>query len=167
MATDTPFLATERMLPYYCFKYGRDGFEFWGLSWWTYDPWKLGWHSFIRQSDDGKTPLLDPLSRRRRLPRLPRPRRRRGRPGQHHPTRTGPRRAGRFRSHDPARPSLARNAKAAGPSAAAAERALALARELVTIPNAGGLRSTEILPDPDRIPPIRRAVNAALTELMR
>ena len=53
-ATDTPYLATERMLPYYCQRYGVKGFEFWGLSWWTYDPWKLGWHGFIRQSDDGK-----------------------------------------------------------------------------------------------------------------
>ena len=49
----------------------------------------------------------------------------------------------------------------------AAERALAQARELVTIPNAGGLRSSEILPEPDRLPAIRRAVNAALVDLMR
>ena len=54
MATDTPFLATERLLPYYCFKYGVRGFEFWGLAWWTYNPWQVGWHQFIRQSDEGK-----------------------------------------------------------------------------------------------------------------
>jgi hypothetical protein len=47
----------------------------------------------------------------------------------------------------------------------AAERALALARELVTIPNAGGLRSTEILPNPERVPAVRKAVNAALVRL--
>jgi hypothetical protein len=35
----------------------------------------------------------------------------------------------------------------------------------VSIPNAGGLRSTEILPDPDRIPAIRKAVNAAILGL--
>ncbi len=42
-----------------------------------------------------------------------------------------------------------------------------MARDLVVIPNAGGLRSTEILPEPDRIPAIRKAVNAALVELLR
>ncbi|MCB1127930.1 MAG: hypothetical protein KDM81_15655, partial [Verrucomicrobiae bacterium] len=54
MATDTPFLATERLLPYFCFKYGAGGFEFWGLAWWTYNPWEVGWHRFIRQSNEGK-----------------------------------------------------------------------------------------------------------------
>ena len=54
MATDTPFLATERLLAYYCYKYGIRGFEFWGLAWWTYNPWEVGWHQFIRQSDEGK-----------------------------------------------------------------------------------------------------------------
>jgi hypothetical protein len=60
---------------------------------------------------------------------------------------------------------LAAKAKHAGRSAPAAERALALAKDLVTIPNAGGLRSTEILPNPDRIPAVRKAVNAALVQL--
>lgn len=32
MATDTPLLATERLLPYYCFKHGAAGFEFWGVA---------------------------------------------------------------------------------------------------------------------------------------
>ena len=57
-------------------------------------------------------------------------------------------------------------ARKAGRSVAAAQRALALAGELVTIPNAGGLRSTEILPDPERLPTVRRAVNAALVQLL-
>ena len=61
----------------------------------------------------------------------------------------------------------AEKARKAGRSVAAAERALALAEELVTIPNAGGLRSTEILPDPERLPAARRAVNAALVQLLR
>ena len=46
------------------------------------------------------------------------------------------------------------------------DQRMALARDLVVIPNAGGLRSTEILPHPDRVPQIRKAVNAALTELL-
>jgi hypothetical protein len=57
------------------------------------------------------------------------------------------------------------SAKQTGQSIATAERALQMAKDLVTIPNAGGLRSTEILPDPDRLPAIRKAVNAALSEL--
>lgn len=50
MCTDTPLLATERMLPHYAFKYDADAYEFWGVSWYTHNPWKFGWHSYIRQS---------------------------------------------------------------------------------------------------------------------
>jgi hypothetical protein len=57
-------------------------------------------------------------------------------------------------------------ARKAGRSVPAARRALALAGELVTIPNAGSLRSTEILPDPERLPAAHRAVNAALVQLL-
>jgi hypothetical protein len=57
-------------------------------------------------------------------------------------------------------------ARKAGRSVPAAKRALALAGELVTIPNARGLRSTEILPDPERLPAARRAGNAALVQLL-
>jgi hypothetical protein len=62
---------------------------------------------------------------------------------------------------------LVEKAKATGKPCAAGEKALGMARDLVTIPNAGGLRSTEILPDPDRIPAIRKAVNAAIVKLMK
>ena len=51
MCTDTPFCATERLLPYWCMKYGADAYEFWGASWFTYDPYRYGWHSYIFQSD--------------------------------------------------------------------------------------------------------------------
>jgi hypothetical protein len=50
MCTDTPLLATERMLPHYAFKFGADAYEFWGVSWYTHNPWQFGWHSYIRQS---------------------------------------------------------------------------------------------------------------------
>jgi len=50
MCTDTPFCAVERLLPHYCFKYGASAYEFWGVSWLTYDPWRFGWHSYIHQS---------------------------------------------------------------------------------------------------------------------
>lgn len=61
----------------------------------------------------------------------------------------------------------AAKAKQVGRAVASAERALAAARDLVTILNAGSLRSTQILPDLERIPAIRKAVNAALVELVQ
>ncbi|MCK4373859.1 MAG: carbohydrate binding domain-containing protein, partial [Candidatus Brocadiae bacterium] len=51
MCTDTPYSAIERLLPHYCFQYGVEAYEFWGISWLTYDPYEFGWHSYIRQSD--------------------------------------------------------------------------------------------------------------------
>lgn len=51
MCTDTPFCATERLLPYWAVKYSADGYEFWGGSWFTIDPYRYGWHSYIHQSD--------------------------------------------------------------------------------------------------------------------
>jgi len=52
MCLDTPFCAIERLLPYYCFRFGVEGYEFWGVSWFTYDPHKFGWHAFIHQTDE-------------------------------------------------------------------------------------------------------------------
>jgi hypothetical protein len=48
---DTPFPATERLMPWFCFKYGVEAFEFWGSTWWTFNPWKYGWHAFIREGE--------------------------------------------------------------------------------------------------------------------
>ena len=165
MATDTPFLATERMLPYYCFKYGATGFEFWGLAWWTYDPWKTGWHQFIRQSDEGKKYYWVRYPNGDGFLAYP------GQPvGVTGPVSTIRLEQVREGLEDyealAMLADLANRAKQAGKPAPAAERALALARDLVTIPNAGGLRSTEILPNPNRVPEIRKAVNAALVTLL-
>ena len=164
MATDTPLLATERLLPYYCLKYGVSGFEFWGLSWWTYDPWRFGWHTFINQSDDGKRHYWV------RYPNgdgfLTYPGAAVGVEGPVSTIRLEQVREG-LEDYEAMTmlAELAAKAKEQGRSTAAAERALAMARDLVTIPNAGGLRSTEILPDPGRIPAIRKAVNAAIVQL--
>ena len=49
---DTPYCAVERLLPHYCFKYRADAYEFWGVSWHTYDPYRWGWHSYIHQSSE-------------------------------------------------------------------------------------------------------------------
>ena len=166
MATDTPYLATERMLPYYCFKYGAKGFEFWGLAWWTYDPWQTGWHQFIRQSDEGKKYYWVRYPDGDGFLAYP------GQPiGVEGPVSTIRLEQVREGLEDYEALMLlveqVAKAKAAGRPVAAAERALALARDLVTIPNAGGLRSTEILPEPQRLTEARQAVNAALVELGR
>jgi hypothetical protein len=166
MATDTPYLATERMLPYYCFKYGGTGFEFWGLAWWTRDPWQYGWHTFIRQSDEGKNYYWVRYPNGDGYLAYP------GQPvGVEGPVSTIRLEQVREGLEDYEAVSLlaglVEKAKAAGRPAVSGERALALAKDLVTIPNAGGLRSTEILPDPDQIPVVRKAVNAAIGELMR
>lgn len=165
MATDTPYLATERLLPYYCFKYGLRGFEFWGLAWWTYNPWQTGWHQFIRQSDEGKKyywvryPDGDGF--------LAYPGKSVGIEGPASTIRLEQIRQG-LQDYQALLllADLAAKSKQAGHPAAVAERALAMAQDLVVIPNAGGLRSTEILPDPARIPAVRKAVNAALVELI-
>lgn len=57
MSLDTPLCAIERLLPHYCCKYGATAYEFWGMNWLTYDPWKYGWHAYIRQAD---SPTQDP-----------------------------------------------------------------------------------------------------------
>ena len=165
MATDTPVLATERLLPYYCFKYGVRGFEFWGLAWWTYNPWQVGWHQFIRQSDEGKKyywiryPDGDGF--------LTYPGKAVGVDGPASTIRLEQIRQG-LQDYEALvlLSDLASKAKQTGADTSAAERALSLARDLVTIPNAGGLRSTELLPDPERVSITRRAVNAALVRLI-
>ncbi len=52
MCTDTPYCGVERLLPYYCFKYGADAYEFWGVDWLTYNPYDFGWHRYIHQSGE-------------------------------------------------------------------------------------------------------------------
>ncbi len=51
MCLDTPYSAVERLLPYWCVRYGADAYEFWGASWFTYNPFDYGSHSYIPQSD--------------------------------------------------------------------------------------------------------------------
>jgi hypothetical protein len=166
MATDTPLLATERMLPYYCYKYGVKGYEFWGFAWWTYDPWKTGWHQYIRQSDEGKKyywiryPNGDGF--------LAYPGKAVGVDGPVSTIRLEQVRQG-LEDYEALLllEQLVAKAKKENRPIPSGEAALNLAKGLVTIPNAGGLRSTEILPEPNLIPTIRKTVNAAIVELSR
>ncbi|MBQ6620587.1 MAG: carbohydrate binding domain-containing protein [Thermoguttaceae bacterium] len=51
MCLDTPYSAIERMLPWWCWRWGADAYEFWGATWYTYNPFDFGWHRYIFQSD--------------------------------------------------------------------------------------------------------------------
>jgi hypothetical protein len=154
MCIDTPYLAIERLLPYLCFAYGVSGYEFWGVSWWTYDPWEYGWHSYIRQSDEGerfywirypngdgylvypgdKFGLVEPLPSIRLMQ-----------------VREGIEDYLLLRAIERA----LKEGKWQGEKAEAAKRVLERARSLVSIPNEGGLRSTSLLPDPNKVIELR------------
>ena len=164
MCLDTPYCAVERLLPHYCFKYGAEAYEFWGVAWLTFDPSRYGWHAYIRQSGEpgrwdwvrypnGDGYLIYP-----------------GKPYGH---------AGLVSSIrlEQAREGVedyeylyllrarAAKARASGRDTAAADRALAEAATLVAIPNGGGRYSSKILPDPDAVLRARRAVAAAIEGL--
>lgn len=161
MCTDTPYCAVERLLPHYSFQYGADAYEFWGVGWLTYDPYRYGWHSFIHQSSEpgrefyvrypnGDGFLLYP-----------------GKPAGV----DGPVSSIRF---EQAREGvedyeylqllsrLLKSSPADHPARKRAEQALASAANLVTIPNAGGRYSTQILPDPDAVLRLRADLAAAI-----
>lgn len=161
MCTDTPFCAVERLLPHYCFKYGADAYEFWGVSWLTYDPWRFGWHRYIQQSStpgesyhvrypNGDGYLLYP-----------------GRPiGVDGPVTTVRLEAARDGVEDFDYLTLLKTfADKTGDKEAL--RLLADFSALLDIPNAGGRYSSKILPDPSRLAALRLQAGAALERLSR
>ncbi len=154
MCLDTPYLAIERLLPYLCFRYGVSGYEFWGVSWWTYDPTEFGWHAFISQSDEGE---------RYYWIRYPN--------GDGYLVYPGE----RF-GHDEPLPSIRlmqvregiedylllravermlAEGRWQGEKVERVRQVLERAKNLVRIPNEGGLRSTALLPDPDEVLRVR------------
>jgi len=166
MCTDTPYCAVERLLPHYCFKYDVEAYEFWGVGWLTYDPYRFGWHSFIYQtSEPGHSYWV-------RYPNgdgfLLYPGKPIGYDGLVSSVRLEQAREGvedyeylyllRGLIHD---------AKSAGRDTTAAEKALAEAADLVTIPNAGGLQSSKILPDPEAVYRVRDSLAGAIEKLAR
>jgi hypothetical protein len=164
MCTDTPYCAIERLLPHYCFQFGAEAYEFWGVSWLTYNPFQFGWHAYIHQSSEPGRSYLDPLPERRRIPVVSR---RGGRPSGHRqfgPVRTSPRRRRGLRVPASAA-AVGRCRRPRRPGRAEGEQALAAAAALVAIPNAGGRYSTEILPDPERLYQVRQALAAAIETL--
>jgi len=157
MCTDTPYLGIERLLPWFCFKYNVEGYEFWGVSWWTYDPWKYGWHTYIRQSNEGEnfywvrypngdgflTYPGEPVGRKEPVPSIRLMAAREG-----------------VEDYEILL-ELAKRAEADP----AAKKALDGVRALVTIPNKGGRESTDIMPNPDAVIQARIAAGQALAKL--
>ncbi|GIV18209.1 MAG: hypothetical protein KatS3mg022_3644 [Armatimonadota bacterium] len=154
---DTPYLATERLLPLYCFVYDVEGYEFWGFSWWTYNPWQKGWHQYISQSDQGQEfywiryPNGDgyiaypgePVGSREPLPSIRLKAIREG--------------AEDYEYYLLWKQAV-EQARQAGKEVSAAGALQEQMESLVSIPNAGGLRSTTILPDPDAVYRLRREI---------
>jgi len=156
MCIDTPYLGIERLLPWFCFKHNVEAYEFWGVSWWTYDPWKYGWHTYIRQSNEGKDYYWV---------RYPNGDGYLTYPGAH---------LGRKEPVPSIRLMAAREgmedyevffelAKRAD-NDPEARRALYQVRALVTIPNKGGRESTDIMPNPDAVIKARIAAGGALAK---
>ena len=166
MCLDTPYCAIERLLPWYCWKYGVVGYEFWGVNWWTYDPWERGWHRFISQSSDGveffhvRYPNGDGY--------LTYPGARVGVDGPVSSVRLEQAREGiEDYEYLALLDRLIAQAKPRGIDTAAAEKARTAAQALVDIPNRGGRYSTAILPDPDAVPRRRAALAEAIQGLVR
>jgi hypothetical protein len=166
MCTDTPYCAIERLLPWLCWKYGVEAYEFWGVNWYTYDPWERGWHRFISQSDDGQRFYYV------RYPNgdgyLAYPGKRVGVDGPVSSIRLEQAREG-VEDHEYFHllDQLIAEAKKRGISTRAAERARAEAASLVSIPNRGGRYSTSLLPDPGAVPRLRARVAEAIERLTR
>jgi hypothetical protein len=167
MCIDTPYLAVERLLPYFCWKYDVSGFEFWGVCWWTYNPWERGWHKYIQQSDSPDKPKYFV-----RYPNgdgyLTYPGQPAGVEGPVNSIRLEQVREGiEDYEYFCLLRGLIEDARRKGISVETAEQALALVCSLVEIPNPGGLRSTELMPNPDAIPAARAAVANEILSLRR
>lgn len=170
MCTDTPYCAVERLLPHYCFKYGVEAYEFWGINWLTYDPYKFGWHAYIHQSGEPgeytwvRYPNGDGFLAYPGAP-VSQPRAE-SRGGPVSSVRLEQAREGvedyecLYLLRD-----LVARAQAAGEDTTSAQAAMQKANDLVDIPNAGGRYSTKILPDPEAVFRAKEAVARAIEEL--
>ncbi|HOM16805.1 MAG TPA: DUF4091 domain-containing protein, partial [Thermoguttaceae bacterium] len=161
MCLDTPFCAIERLLPHYCFHYGAEAYEFWGVAWATYDPYRYGWHAYIHQSDQpGKHYWV-------RYPNgdgyLVYPGGPIGHPGPVSSVRLEQAREGveDYEYLHMLREKLS-GLPAHSPAAQQAQKALQEAARLLSFPNPGGRYSSRILPDPDRLLLLRRQLAEAI-----
>jgi hypothetical protein len=161
MCTDTPFLAIERLLPHYCFQYDADAYEFWGVSWFTYNPYEFGWPAFIHQSGEPGSYTWTRYPNGDGFLIYP------GAPiGHDGPVRSIRLEQAREGVEDHLYLALLREladaAAAGGAGLPEAEAAFALARELTPSPTANGRYSTEALPDPDKVFEVKEAIGLAI-----
>ncbi|MDR1454214.1 MAG: carbohydrate binding domain-containing protein [Tannerella sp.] len=161
MCTDTPFLGFERLLPYYCFKYGAEEYEFWGSNWYTFNPYEYGWHGFIRQSDrpgdlywirypNGDANFIYPGLPIGVEANVPTIRLKLAREGVED------------YEYLYILDNLVKEAKKQGKNVADAEKALADALDVITIPSSEGRYSTEYLKDPYAVMQVRNQVAEAI-----
>ncbi len=163
MEISTPYNACERLLPYYCFAYDVSGYEFWGISWFTYDPYQFGWHAFIHQSSEPGQSYWTRYPHGDGYLAYP------GQPfGVDGPISTIRLEQAREGIED-YELLLALRDQAAGKPAdrQRIHGLLDQVRALVPIPNAAGYRGTDILPDPDGLIALRRRVGDELDKLLR
>ena len=158
MCTDTPYLGIERLLPWFCLKHDVEGYEFWGVSWWTYDPWDCGWHTYIRQSSEGEKWFWVRYPNGDGFLAYP------PQPGDHEPV-PSIRLVAAREGVDDFELFKALEAHAANGDEGARE-ALARVRERVHMPNRGGRYSTDVMPDPDAVQAARVAAGDTLNRLM-
>jgi len=164
--TTTPYLGTHRLWPYYCFKYGVEGYENWGVSWWSYDPWRFGWHSFIRQSMEGEDFFWTRYPNGTGFLTYPGDAVGQGAPVtsiRFEHVREGIEDYEYFAILS----DLIAEARKSGVPTGGARSTLDAVRALVDVPNPGGFRSTDIMPEPDAIPKVRRAVAEQIVALRR
>jgi hypothetical protein len=164
MCTDTPFCAVERLLPHYCFRCGAEAYEFWGAAWLTYDPYRFGRHAYIHQSSaPGKSFWV-------RYPNgdgfLIYPGEPIGHDGLVSSVRLEQAREGvEDYEYLCLHKSMMAKAQEAGRDITRARATAERARNLVSIPNAGGRHSTKILPVPDSVLELREELARSIEEL--
>ncbi len=164
MCIDTPYCAIERLLPHLCFHYGVEAYEFWGISWLTYNPYEFGWHAYIPQSD---TPTRSYYVR---YPNgdgyLAYPGKPIGYDGFVSSVRMEQAGEGvEDYEYLYILRELVKKGQEKGKDVREGEEALEMARRLVAIPNAGGRFSTKLLPHPDDVYKVREAVAKAIEKL--
>ncbi|MBI2300455.1 MAG: DUF4091 domain-containing protein [Armatimonadetes bacterium] len=155
---DTPFNACERMLSYYCFAHGLSGFEHWALAWYTDDPYRFGWYGYLfHRFSPERTSWVRYPSGSGHL----------AYPGPNgEPVSTIRLENVRLGLEDYEVLAALRRLKPAKPAdRAAVAKVLAEVAKLCAIPNAGGYRSTEILPAPERLTELRVRAGALVEAL--
>ena len=161
LCLDTPYSAIERLLPYYCYKYGADAYEFWGVAWLTWDPYRRGDHAYIHQSStpgeyywvrypNGDGYLVYP----------PPP----DKPGKIvESVRFAQAREGvEDFEYFYLLTNLIEQAKKSGKDTLKAEAALAAVKEMIDCPSPIGRYSSKILPNPNKLYEVRRQVADAI-----